>query len=161
MFLNDSIVAISDIPRHMGRMARIELSYKKDDGKVVVYTTTNSADSIIIKDFGFSNGKELVYEDRALVNEINEELYVVRSDFKKNRDMFVIIDDKKYILDMGTTDGYGLVKRKPRRNWRLKWKMKSIRKDNPEIEVLSGYDAYQKYGYRYAFGVIEVRVHKQ
>jgi hypothetical protein len=140
----------------MSGMAKTKLSYEKFDGKLVIYTATNSNDTILFKNFGFSKNKELIIEDRALVNKEDEELYVIRSDFDKNPDLYIFIDGKKYKQDSGITDGYGLVRRKPRRNWRLEWKMKSIDGNKYEIIILKGYDAYREYGYKYAFGVAKL-----
>jgi hypothetical protein len=156
-FLNDSMAEISSVPRTMSGMARTELLYKKIDGNLVITTNTNSVDSLVIKNFGFSNDKELVIRDRALVNSRNSEVYVVRSDFKKNPAMFIFCDGKEFKQNMGKSDGYGLVNRSPRRNRRLERKLKSINNfDDYEIKLHKGYDAYLKYGYKYVFGVIEL-----
>lgn len=78
---------------------------------------------------------------------------------KKSRGSYklaFIIEGKTYIQDLGQSDGYGLVKKKPKRNRRLEKRLKEIAKNHDKYnsEFLKGLRAYKKVGLKYVPGVI-------
>ena len=150
-FKNDSIVEISSVPRHMWKYMIQDFKYEKFNEKIVIHNDT----SLLLDNYGFSENKELTIQGNGLVNEIRKEIYVKRKDFKKTPKITMILGGKKYKVDMGETNSYGLVVKHGRKNWRLNRKLKKIRWNEYEINVIKGYEAYKKYGYNYVFGVIE------
>jgi len=156
-FINDTVVVFSNIYRPMEKNIRIELKYKKTKDIIEIYSPKNLLDSIDLTKYGFKNNKKLEIVENALLDKENSDIYILRKDFKKNPDLIFVIENEKYRLDMGETDSYGLVTKSPRRNRKLERKLKMF-KDNSdfELKILKGYDAYEKYGYDYVFGVFEI-----
>ena len=152
-FKNDSIVLISSVPRHMWQYFEKELKYEKQSESLTIYVD----DSLQLYNYGFSDNKKLKIEGNALLNEFQKNLYVVRKDFAKSPDLFVKFNGKEYKVDMGESNSYGLITKSPQKNRRLKQAMKNIDLNNYDIELTKGFDAYKNFGYKYVFGIIELK----
>ncbi len=83
-------------------------------------------------------------------------IYVRQKNFGDNPDMAFIIDGKTFIQDVGVTDGYGLVKKRPKTNKPLQKKLKNIDKNNCTLEIIRGLNAYKKFGIKRVYGVIVI-----
>jgi hypothetical protein len=81
---------------------------------------------------------------------------VRQKDFGNYPDVIHLIDRKKFIQNAGEQNGYGLIKRKHRRNRVLERKLKNLTKDNCTIELVRGLNAYNRFGIRYVFGTIVI-----
>jgi len=152
-FKNDSVVIVSSVPRHMWQYFEIELKYKKQSESLTIYVN----DSLKLKNYGFDNNKQLRIEGNALLNESHKDLYVVRKDFKKNPNLFIKFNGKEYKMDMGESNSYGLLTKSPRNNRKLKRDLKKINLDDYETILRKGFDAYKVFGYKYVFGIIELK----
>jgi len=152
-FKNDSIVQISSIPRHMWQPMQQELKYEKLYEKLIIHIDT----SLHLDNYGYNCDKELTIKKKTLINELRQEIYVIRKDFDKNPDAIVMFNDKEYKIDSGETNGYGLVTKSAKKNRRLKRKLKTVNLNEYEINTVKGYEAYKKFGYKYVFGVIELK----
>ncbi|WP_319589540.1 hypothetical protein [uncultured Draconibacterium sp.] len=152
-FKNDSVVLISSVPRHMWQYFEKELKYKKLSENLTIYAD----DSLQLDNYGFYDNKQLKIEGNALLNESQKDLYVVRKDFDKSPNLFIKFDGKEYKIDMGESNSYGLVTKSPKNNRRLKRAMKNIDLDNYETKLIKGFEAYKNFGYKYVFGIIELK----
>jgi len=153
-FKNDSVVQISSVPRHMWRYFERDLKYEKHGDRILI----NVNDSLQINNYGFKDKKELKIEGNALTNESQREVYIIRKDFDKSPDLIVRFEGIEYKVDMGESNSYGLITKSPRKNNRLQRKLKTVDLNNYEITLIKGFDAFKKYGYRYTFGVIELKL---
>ena len=153
-FKNDSVVQISSVPRHMWRYFERDLKYEKHGNIILIVVN----DSLQIDNYGFKNKKELKIEGNALTNESQREVYIIRKDFEKSPDLIVKFEGKDYKVDLGESNSYGLITKSPRTNHRLQRKLKTVDLNNYEITLIKGFDAFKKYGYKYVFGVIELKL---
>ncbi len=142
---------------------RLSLTYKyqKSDTTITIFTDKISkSDKDWLTRFGYSffynSNIKLTIIKGGYLDFDNSLIYVEQEKSRGNYKLAYIIEGKTYIQDMGQTDGYGLVKKKPKRNRRLEKRLKQIA-DNPDkfnLEFLKGLRAYQKVGLRYVAGVI-------
>lgn len=153
-FKNDSVVQISSVPRHMWKYFEKDLKYEKQGTLVLIFVD----DSLQLINYGFKDIKELKIEGNALTNEFRREVYVLRKDFDKSPDLILKFDSKDYNIDMGRSNSYGLVTKSPKTNKQLQRKLKTVDLNDYEINLIKGYDAFKKYGYKYVFGVIELKM---
>jgi hypothetical protein len=153
-FKNDSIVQISSVPRTMWHYFEKNLKYIKKGNKIYI----SADDSLQLKKYGFQSKKELIIEGHALTNASQREVYVIRQDFDKYPDLILHIGDKEYSIDMGKSDSYGLIIKKPKQNKRLQRSLKQIDFDKYDATIIKGFSAYRKYGYKYVFGVVELNM---
>lgn len=117
---------------------------------------------IVIKLLDFKK-KNLVLTkiDGGFIDHINSIIYVRQKDFGNNPKLAYIVDGKTYFQDNGKTDGYGLLKVKPKKNRRLQRKLKGLNTHNCNIEILKGgLEAYRKFGIEYVYGVIVIKTYK-
>ena len=153
-FKNDSVVQISSVPRHMWRYFEKDLKYEKHGKKILIRVD----DSLQLRNYGFKSKKELTIEDHALTNESQREVYIIRKDFAKYPDLIIKFGSKEYKIDIGKSDSYGLITKQPRKNKRFQRLIKNIDINNYEACIIKGFIAYKKYGYKYVFGVVELKM---
>lgn len=154
-FISDSTVELSTEPRHMNQSWKAIYKYISTDSTIQVFSDSLSGsgvsgigETILTKiEGGFINYDKLL-------------IYVRQKDFDKYPDIIYLIDGKKYIQDTGEQNGYGLIKKKPKTNRRLKRKMKSLTADNFTIELFRGLNAYKRFGIKYVFGTIVITTKK-
>jgi len=130
-----------------------ELIYKKQSDRLTIYVT----DSMKLYNYGFKNEKQLTIEGNALLNEIQKDLYVVRNDFDKSPNLFIKFEGKDYEVDMGESNSYGLLTKSAKKNRKLQRELKKINLDDYDAILTKGIEAYIKFGYKYVFGVIELK----
>ena len=84
-----------------------------------------------------------------MLDKTNRVVYVIYDDFKNDKYTTYIIDGNEYRQENALANSYGLLEREPKRNRKLKRKLKKIESDlkNYKIEVHKGIDAYLKFGY--------------
>ena len=161
MFLNDSIVELSNIPRHMGRHLTMIFHYISDDTIInILPRLMTKEDSLSLNKFGFSyfikQPIRLSKIKGGFIDRAKSLIYVKQKDFGDNPDIAYIIDGKTFIQDVGVTDGYGLIKKNPKTNKALQKKFKIFNKENCTIESLKGLEAYKRYGIKRVYGVVVI-----
>ncbi|AZQ44013.1 hypothetical protein [Nonlabens ponticola] len=162
-FKNDSVVELISIHVHMQPQLRIKLTYSNNEGNILIESDQETKqDANQIKQYGFNpflNEIHIEKDGKALLNKVDGIVYVIYDDFKNKSYTTYIIDSIKYRQENAIANSYGLLERKPKRNRKLKRKLKKIKSDlyNYQIEVYKGIDAYLKYGYDNVFGVIELK----
>ena len=162
---NDSIVELTSTPRHMSRQLRMNFSYYKTNDQLIIpikQLSQTDSNSLIIYKFGqFTNSYSLKLDNNCLIDEKNNIIYVLTNDYGYNKDFILtwIIDGKEYKQNLGTSDGYGLIKRKPKTNRKLQKKLDSIKdiiKEEYDFKIYRGLEAYKKFGFDCIPGVYEL-----
>lgn len=117
-------------------------------------------DSLSLNAFGLNYFTEphirLTKIDGGLIDYSKSLIYVRQKDFGDNPDVAYIIDGKTFIQDAGVTDGYGLIKKRPKKNKVLYKKLKDVNKDNCTIEIVRGLEAYKRYGIKRVYGAVVI-----
>lgn len=164
-FLSDSTLEISDIPRHMGPSLKAVFNYITTDTTIeivpnliskqyptpaFIYSPPYTIDSKII----------LTKIDHGFIDYSKSVIYIRQKYFDNNPDLPFIIDGKIYILDGGVTDGYGIIKKTPKRNRALERRLKALDYNNIKVESLSGFKAYERFGMGKVYGVIVITTKK-
>ncbi|HPH93147.1 MAG TPA: hypothetical protein PLZ68_20140 [Ferruginibacter sp.] len=162
-FKNDTLLEISSMPRHMSAQFKIAFNYKRENNSIMINKKViNSKDSLVLINFGFSqflNSIFLIMENKALLDEINNIVYVLYNDFKDKYYLTYLIDNKVYKQESGFSDSYGLIKNSPKENKELKDKLNSINEviNDYDFKVYRGLEAYRRFGYMSVFGVFELK----
>jgi hypothetical protein len=168
-FKNDSIVEISSIPRHMSRQFRMIFTYQKNNHEILIrpnlFPQTDSIDIANYKSRQFLHSYILKIDKQCLIDEENKIIYILglkggaTKISKKGYILTWFIDGKRYRQNVGTTDGYGLIKRKPKKNRKLQKKLNNLQEhvsDEYYMNFYKGFEAYKRFGLKYIFGVIEL-----
>ena len=161
-FKNDSIVELYSIQRHMQSQFKMVFVFKKENGKIRIQKNRIKPTELEkLNQYGFeyfSKKIELDTDGKALLDKTNRVVYVIYDDFKNDKYTTYIIDGNEYRQENALANSYGLLEREPKRNRKLKRKLKKIESDlkNYKIEVHKGIDAYLKFGYEKVLGVIEL-----
>ena len=155
-FDDNGIVRIGIIRKHMSPFYSLNGTYKKvEDSIYIKIDKINSFDLSKANKFGFESfsGKELVlYQNKSeLIDPKNQTVYVKSRKLNRKRikrKSIAFINGKKYIYERMVTDGYGLIRRKPRRNRRFEKASAEVLEniDDYETKVIRGLTAYQKFG---------------
>jgi hypothetical protein len=148
-FLSDSTLEISEVPRHFSIYVRDTVNYVKEQNKV----------KVLSKYFFFMREEiNLDVEGRALVENELKIVYVRLTDFSKDFDFLYVIDGSRYIQKTGIPNSYGVIAKKYKKNKKLYARIDELAptEETYSIELLKGYAAFKKYGYRYTYGVIEL-----
>jgi len=126
IFKNDSLVDILPFRPHLYNLGIKNLKYQK------------LHDTIFIKRNNIVEKYQII--ESALVNYAERKVLVLRKDFNKDPDIYALFRNKFYIVG--------------KRNRELKLLLKQIDEDKIVTKIIKGFDAYEKYGYKYSFGVI-------
>ncbi|WBL23839.1 hypothetical protein [Zunongwangia sp. HRR-M8] len=155
-FDENGIVEIGSIRRHMSPFYDIVGTYhKRGDSIYIEMEKINSLELSKAKKFGlesFSEMKLVLYQNGSeLIDIKNQTVYVTskRLNNKKiKRKSIAFIDNQKYTYERIVTDGYGLIRRVPRKNKRFDKALAGVLEnpENYEIKVIRGLAAYEKYG---------------
>jgi hypothetical protein len=165
-FLSDSTIEFSTIWRHMSPSVKEIYNYLKTDTAIEITSrqsiqTDTLKKGILFKFPGFEEKMSLTKIDRGFIDTKQSLIYVRQKDFGKNPDRAYIIDGKSFFQDMGETDGYGLLKRKPKPNKQLQRKLRGLTKENCDIEIVKGgLSAYRRFGLKYVYGVNVITTRK-
>ncbi len=160
-FLSDTTVELSTVPRHMSRQLSIIFKYSMYDTTINILTKDiNSNDRFSLTSYGYvyfiKSNIMLIKIDNGFIDIKNSLIYFQQSNSNGSCKLYYIIDRKTYVQDMGVTDGYGLIKKEPKKNKKLENKLNKIKVDIDKyhLEFLKGLEAYQKNGAKYVGGVI-------
>jgi len=112
-------------------------------------------DSLTI--FDFEKGSYVRYKinDQYFENSLRREIYVLRSDFEDFPDLAVKYNENFFWIDSPKTSN-GLLIKSGKRNRKLSGVMKNKTADNIDFKLYRNYEAFEKFGYKYIFGVIEI-----
>lgn len=117
------------------------------------YKFEKKNDTIII--FGFNYFKDVKYkitENNYFENSNTKEVYVLRKLYEKTPYIVVMYKNKFYFLD---SDGVNPNK-KVRYKKNIDKIIKNIDAKKYEVNVYKSYDAFEKFGYEYVFGIVEI-----
>ena len=162
VFKNDSIVELTSRPRHMSGQLRLTLGYYKVNNVIIIpliqLSQTDSTSLITYKFGQFTDTYSVKLDNRCLLDEKNNIIYALSDNYGYNKDFILtwIIDGKKFRQNLGRTDGYGLIRKKPRTNRKLQKRLDSIKdeiKEKYDVKIYKGLAAYQKFGFAYIPGV--------
>lgn len=164
-FLSDTTVELSSIPRHMSLSVKTVLKYISTDSTIEILPNTPTEEKIrptIVYPKPFTLDTKLILTkiERGFIDYNQSLIYVRQKDFGNNPDIAYIIDGKTYIQDMGTTDGYGLIKKIPKKNRALQKRLKNFDKDNCTIQIVRGLAAYERFGIDRVYGAIVITTKK-
>lgn len=155
-FVNDSIVRISSIRTHMSGQVSLNAKFKKiNDTIEITISKLTTKDSIEFSKYQLVHLDnkiiKLYINKTELIDIENKTVYVKNSIYSKNyyrRKSLSYFESKKYVIDRGITNGYGLLDKMPKENKKfLKVLQKQI--ENPEnykSTIFRGLTAYRKYG---------------
>ncbi len=166
VFKNDSTLEISTFPRHMSRRFVMTFKYKKLGKAIEIFNSNISKqDSFALTNNGFNqflNKLIFTVDGKAIVDNSNSLIYVVYNDFKRKYFLTYLIDNKIYKQATGLPNSYGLITNNQKDNKVLQDKLASIKDDlqNYNIKIYRGLEAYNKFGYKSVFGVIELKRRK-
>lgn len=137
---------------------KMSFSYTVEGEKMIIHRNHSKEDSAALIRHGYQQFLKPVilnFDKKAMIDEEHKFLYVIYKDFSESYYSYFIIDGKEYKTRNGQVNSYGLITKSYRTNIRLKRKLRSIRNeiDNYEIIIYRGWEAYHKFGYDYIFGV--------
>jgi hypothetical protein len=160
-FLSDSTVELSSIPRHMSPSMKTAYKYKSTDSTVEILPDSVTSGIRPIQGLypqppTIKTKIILTKIDRGFIDYSKSLIYVRQKDFGYNPNITYLIGGKSYTQDMGETDSYGLIRKRPKTNKVLQRKLKSIDKENCTIEIVRGLNAYKRYGIEKVYGVIVI-----
>jgi hypothetical protein len=164
--LSDSTIEFSTIGRHMSPSVKEIYNYLKTDTTIEITSrqsleTDTLKKGILFQFPGFEEKISLTKINGGFIDTKQSLIYVRQKDFGKNPDIAYIIDGKSFFQDIGETDGYGLLKRKPKRNIQLQRKLKGLTKDNCDIEIVKGgLSTYRRFGLKYVYGAVVITTRK-
>jgi hypothetical protein len=143
----------------MGGRLTMAFKYTKTDTTIDVFPNTlTKQDSLSLNAFGLTYFIKpiirLIKIEGGFIDYSKSLIYVRQKDFGYNPDLAYIIDGKTFIQDVGVTDGYGLIKKRPKTNKALQKKLKGVNKDNCTIEIVRGLEAYKRYGIKRVYGAV-------
>jgi hypothetical protein len=164
--LSDSTIEFSTIWRHMSPSVKAVYNYLKTDTTIIITSrqsieTDTLKKGILFQFPGFEGKMNLTKINGGFIDTEQSLIYVRQKDFGKNPDLAYIIDGKSFFQDIGETDGYGLLKRKPKRNIQLQRKLRGLTKDNCDIEIVKGgLSTYRRFGLKYVYGAVVITTRK-
>ena len=157
IFYSDSIVEISSEHSFYGYRYNKKIKYKRVDNIISINIDKKLIlDTVFNTTFGFNGIKKLTIEGNALICETEKVIYVKKDDFQKPRNFYVIIDGKKHIQPTGQRKLFGFINLPYRANRKLRKELNKLDLDDYDSRLLRGFEAYEKYGYKYIFGVLEI-----
>jgi hypothetical protein len=160
-FISDTTVELSSIPRHMFPSIKRVYKYTTTDTTIVIHPDTiienrnNKPEGLYVQD-PLKSKLTLSKIKGGFIDYSKPHIYVRQKDFPKKSYMTYCIEGKFYKQDMGKTDGYGLVRKRPKTNKALRRKLKAIDIDNFTIEIVRGLAAYERFGIDKVYGGVIV-----
>jgi hypothetical protein len=155
-FDENNIVRISSIRRHMSPFYSLNGTFeKRGDSIYIKMQKINSLELPEAKKFGFESFSEmklvLCKNKSELIDPKNQTIYLTSRKLSRKRikrKSIAFINGKKYVYDRLVTDGYGLIRREPRKNKGFEKAFAKVLEnpDEYETKVIRGLIAYQKFG---------------
>lgn len=164
--LTDSTIEFSTIWRHMSPSRKAVYNYYTTDKTIEILPSQlkekdTKQKGIVIDFLNIKENMSLMKIEGGFIDNTQSLIYVRQKDFGKNPDLAYIIDGKTFFQDNGETDGYGLLKRKPKLNRPLQRKLKGLSKDNCNIEIVKGgLSSYRRFGMKYVYGAFVITTKK-
>ena len=166
-FENDSIVTIQNVMSHMsGRITLSGIYHKVQDTIYISISELDSKKNYHANKYGLAylSGTKikLIKTKTELLDFENDAVYVRSKIYGSNRvrrKTITFINGKKYLVDGGLIDGYGLIKSKPKNNAKFMKALEEMVKI-PEEYSTKKYgliEGYQKFGILAIKGVIDYR----
>ena len=118
--------------------------YIKQNDTIRIYDFQNSSSV----DFRMKNERFFENADLGIV-------YVLRKFYDEFPDVAVSFENEIYWLDSPETSN-GIIKKGGKKNRKLTRIMRNKDTTNTKAQVYKGYQAFEKFGYEYVFGIIEV-----
>lgn len=154
-FLNDSIVEFQNIPTHGSKIFSFKRKYFKENGNLTIEIgnlTEEEQNNLKIYNLDYLENKKINLRKRKneFIDKGNGTVYVDRKTLNRNyikRKSITIINNKKFIVDRGITNGYGLIEKMPKENKKVtEFIMENAEDPKFKSEVIRGLQAYEKYG---------------
>ncbi len=154
-FINDSVVKFSNIPTHGSRMISFTTKWFKQDEHIFIdIKDLNENEKNDLKSYKLDyleNKKIILLKNKTeLIDIKNETVYVQQKVLNRKRikrKSITIINDKKFIVDRGITNYYGLIEKMPKGNEKLKqFLIENAENKKYTNKILRGLKAYQSYG---------------
>jgi hypothetical protein len=161
-FINDSTLEVMTERKEMNTAFTKHFRYNKSDSVIEVFTSSLSAQEEAAP--GERTGHfsapvvKLAKIEGGFIDYSRSLIYVLAS--KRNQLLTFIIDGKKYLQDVGDPDCFGNFRRKPKRNRALQRQLDKLNKENATMEMVTGLDAYQRFGVTSFFGVAVITTKK-
>ncbi|WP_405377966.1 hypothetical protein [Nonlabens sp. Asnod3-A02] len=168
-FKNDSIVELSSIPCHFifndsKKNIKSTFNYHKRNDSISILKNDLDKDEIKkINELGYSqflNNLTLNIDKKAIVDNKNQVVYVLLSDFPETYNSTFIIDQEIFIIKNGTSNLYGMISSLTESNDQLEVKFDAAIKDvidgKKTLNSINGIEAFYKYGYNYVLGGVTV-----
>ncbi len=120
------------------------------------YRYTKQNDTIRIYNFQNSNSVDFrITNERFFENADLGMVYVLRKFYDEFPDVAVRFENEIYWLDSPETSN-GIIKKGGKKNRKLARLMRKKDTTNINAQVYKGYQAFEKFGYEYVFGIIEM-----
>lgn len=155
-FDDNGKVRIGSIRRHMSPFYVVFGKYEsRKDTIFIKMNKINFIDLPKVKNFGldyFSDKELTLYKNKSeLIDKENRTVYVSSRKLYSNRikrKSIAFINGKKYLYERWVTDGYGLIRREPKKNKKFEKAFAEVLKniDDYKTEVIRGLTAYQRFG---------------
>lgn len=154
-FINDSIVDLRSIPKHMSGFFSSRIKYFNSNNIIKIHFKKYLINTDDFKRYGLKNlidkKIELTPLGEQLIDYNNKIVFVNIKDYYKKgylRKHLFFIDGKRYVNRSPKTNGYGIITKKTRIGRGVKKLIRNMRKDSSyyKIERLNGFDAFHKYG---------------
>jgi hypothetical protein len=154
-FLNDSIVEFQNIPTHGSKIFSFKRTYFKENGNLAIligHLSEEERSNLKIYNLDYLENKRinLSKSKNEFIDKSNETVYVERDILNRKyikRKSITIINSKKFIVDTGITNGYGLIEKMPKGNKNVsKYIMENAENPKFKSEVIRGLKAYERYG---------------
>ena len=164
-FLSDTIVELSSVPRHMSPSIKTVYKYATADTTIQIFpepiiSQDSPNQGLYVQVATLKTKTVLTKIEGGFIDYSKSLIYVRQKDFGDNPDIAYIIDGKTFIQDIGVTDGYGLIRKKPNKNKALQKKLKGLDKDNCTIEIVRGLNAYKRFGIKRVYGAVVITTKK-
>jgi hypothetical protein len=113
----------------------------------------------VITIYEFENGENVKFKitnNQYFENSQRKEIYVKRNEFDGFPDLAVTYNDKVYWLDSPKTSS-GMLIKGGKKNRKLAKILKNKKTENLEVKIYIEYEAFEKFGFKYVFGIIEIK----
>ncbi|WP_299766222.1 hypothetical protein [uncultured Dokdonia sp.] len=116
------------------------------------YNYVKKKDTITI--FGFNDSNDIKYritENNYFENAKTKEIYVLRKILDKHENVVITYNNNYYQLELN-----GVITKNKKKNKKITRLLKSKDTSKLTIKTYRAYEAFEKFGYKYVFGVIEL-----
>lgn len=159
-FLNDTMVELSTVPRHMSRGLIGVFKCKISDTTVDIFPELSSTDSLGLTSYRLEYFMRTIVSltkvRSGFINYSKSLIYVLERRLDKNQHLTVIIDGKKFIQPTGHANGYGMIDKVLKNNKTLHRTLNYIEKSISSMEFFKGFDAYRRFGLKGVYGTIVI-----